>query len=77
MPTYVRDGNIWKDVSRSSSGILAGPITANTEPFFRNPPIISINHTITSAYNEMSIGPMTINNGVIVTVDSGATWTIV
>ena len=77
MPTYVRDGGIWKEVGSSGGGTLSGPITASVEPFFRNPPLISINHTITSAYNEMSIGPMTINSGVIVTVNAGASWTIV
>ena len=77
MPTYVRDGGIWKEVGGAGGGILAGPITASVEPFFRNPPNITINHTITTAYNEMSIGPMTINSGITVTVNSGASWTIV
>lgn len=76
MPTYVRDGGTWKEVS-GGGGNLAGPITATVEPYFRNAPTISINHTITPAYNEMSIGPITINSGITVTVNSGATWTIV
>jgi hypothetical protein len=77
MPTYVRDGGTWKEVGGANGGILPGPITATVTPFFRNTPNITANYTITTVYNEMSIGPITINNGITVTVDSGATWTIV
>jgi hypothetical protein len=77
MPTYVRDGSIWKEVGGGGGGVFPGPITANTQPFFRNLPNITSNYTITNAYNEMSIGPMTINTGVTVTVDLGGSWTIV
>jgi hypothetical protein len=77
MPTYIRDGNTWKEVGSGGGGLFSGPITANTQPFFRNPPTIAANYTVTTAYNEMSIGPMTINNGITVTVSNGATWTIV
>ena len=52
-------------------------ITLTTNPFFRNIPTIASNYTVTTTYNEMSIGPITINSGVTVTVNSGATWTIV
>jgi hypothetical protein len=79
MPTYVRDAGTWKSVSGSisSDGTFAGPVSLTTEPFFRNVPTISVSRTITTTYNEMSIGPITINSGVVVTVNSGATWTIV
>jgi hypothetical protein len=56
---------------------LAGQLTLTTNPFFRNVPTISSNYTVTSTYNEMSVGPITINSGITVTVNSGATWTIV
>jgi hypothetical protein len=56
---------------------LGGPATLNTQPFFRSTPTISTNFTITSNYNTMSIGPVTINNGITVTVNSGAQWTVV
>ena len=54
-----------------------GEITLGSSPFVRNIPTISSNYTVTSTYNEMSIGPITINTGITVTVNSGATWTIV
>jgi hypothetical protein len=56
---------------------LAGGFTLTTKPFFRNIPTISSDYTVTTTYNEMSIGPLTINSGVTVTVNSGATWTII
>ena len=52
-------------------------ITLTTKPFFRNVPTISADYIVTTDYNEMSIGPITINNGITVTVNSGATWTVV
>ena len=52
-------------------------ITLTTKPFFRNIPTISADYIVTTDYNEMSIGPITINNGITVTVNSGATWTVV
>ena len=52
-------------------------ITLTTKPFFRNIPTIAADYTVTTNYNEMSIGPITINNGITVTVNSGATWTVV
>ena len=38
---------------------------------------ISSNYTVSSNYNAMSAGPMTISDGVSVTVPSGSAWTIV
>ena len=48
----------------------------DTVPFYRNTATVASNYTITTSYNEMSIGPITINNGVTVTVDSGARWVV-
>ena len=52
-------------------------ITLTTQPFVRNVPTIAADYTVTTDYNEMSIGPITINSGITVTVNSGATWTVV
>jgi len=52
-------------------------ITLTSKPFFRNNPTISTDYTITTAYNEMSIGPIGINTGVTVIINSGATWTVI
>lgn len=38
---------------------------------------ITSNTTLTTSQNWASIGPITINGGVTVTVNSGAYWTII
>lgn len=86
-------GNVTGNVVGNVTGNLTGSVTGNlgvggsvtatngfnavTVPFFRNTPTIASNYTVTTNFNEMSIGPITINAGVVVTVDSGATWTVV
>ena len=61
----------------ATAGSFSDTVTLTTKPFFRNVPTIAADYTVTTTYNEMSIGPITINSGVTVTVNSGATWTIV
>jgi hypothetical protein len=68
------------NVAIDTSGNLfvnRGSVTLGTTPFFRNVPTIASNYTITTTYNEMSIGPITINTGITVTVNTGATWTVI
>ena len=71
----------WKKLLDSSNysdySTFSGNLTLTTTPFFRNTPTIASNYTVTTSYNEMSIGPITVNSGVTVTVNSGATWTVV
>jgi len=57
------------EIGAARSG-AAGAIveTANT---------ISANYTLTTNFNGMSAGPVTVNSGVTVTVPSGASWVIV
>ena len=45
--------------------------------FYENGTTVTQNYTITNNFNAMSAGPITINNGVTVTVGAGETWTIV
>ena len=49
----------------------------NSTQFYSNKTTIASNKTITTDYNHMTIGNMTINSGVTVTVNSGARWVIV
>ena len=46
-------------------------------PNYRNTPYINADYTVSNTYNEMSIGPINISNGVSVTVDTDANWVIV
>lgn len=45
--------------------------------FFENDTNVTANYTITNGKNAMSAGPITIDNGVTVTVGTGETWTVV
>ena len=56
------------------SGHLGG---GSDRIFLENDQSVTTNYTITSGKNAMTAGPITINNGVTVTVPSGSTWTIV
>ena len=60
------------------TGISAGATGGGSdEIFYENDQAVTTDYTITSGKNAMSAGPITINNGVSVTVPSGSTYTIV
>ena len=45
--------------------------------FYLNDKTITQNYTVPATQNALSAGPLTIANGVVITVSDGATWTIV
>jgi hypothetical protein len=45
-------------------------------PIRINPRFITTDFTVASAYNAASVGPITISDGVTVTVEDNATWSI-
>jgi len=45
--------------------------------FWENGQTVSANYTITTNRNAVSAGPITINNGVTVTIPDGSEWSIV
>ena len=47
------------------------------EVFYENDQTVTTNYTITASHNAMSAGPITVNNGVTVTVPSGTRWVVV
>jgi len=61
----------WGDASAGATGGGTDKI------FWENGQTVTQNYTITNNYNAMSAGPITINNGVTVTIGDGETWTIV
>ena len=65
------DGSNLTGISASATGGGSDKI------FYENDQAITTDYTITSGKNAMSAGPITINNGVSVTVPSGSTYTIV
>lgn len=62
------------------SGLLTtygGFKAASSGPFFMNDNTVSVDYTVPANVNAGSYGPITINNGITVTVDTDANWTIV
>jgi hypothetical protein len=60
------------------TGIGDQPVGGGTNRlFFENDQVMTTNYTITSGKNAMSAGPITVNPGVVLTVPSGSTYTIV
>jgi hypothetical protein len=62
----------------ASWGTLGGATGGgNDQIFYENGQNVTTNYTIASTKNAMSAGPITIDGGATVTVDTGANWVIV
>ena len=57
-------------ITPSTGGLSVNGIIAN-------PTTVSANYTSPANYNLMSAGPITINTGITVTIDTTGTWVIV
>ena len=55
----------------------AGFTATSAAPFILTATTVSVNYTSPANYNLMSAGPITINTGVTVTIDTTGTWVIV
>jgi hypothetical protein len=71
--TVISDGTNCSLVSSSTSPTGGGTNYA----FYLNDITITTNYTIPVGKNAMTAGPVTINSGIVVTVSSGSTWTVV
>ena len=49
----------------------------SNQVFFENDTVVTANYTINTGKNAVTAGPITINDGVVVTVPDGSAWTIV
>lgn len=60
------------------TGVTANIETTGTiaSPIMMNPQNVSVDQTVPAGYNANSWGPITIDNGVTVTVSNGATWAV-
>ena len=64
------------DISIAGGG--GGAVGAGTDKvFYENDIGVAQSYTITSAKNAMSAGPITLGNGVVVTIPNGSTWSVV
>lgn len=72
-PTIYRDnGTRWVAISGGgATGSLGDRV------FHENDQEVSASYTLTAGRNAMTAGPITINDGVTVTIPDGAVWTVV
>lgn len=62
--------------SGGASGAVSWQDAAATGVILENQQAISSNYTLTTNYNGLSVGPVTIQNSIAVTVPNGAVWMI-
>jgi hypothetical protein len=65
------NGTAWGSIGAGAKG------GGNNQVFFENDTNVTVNYTITAGKNAMTAGPITIDDGIDVTVPNGSTWTIV
>ena len=66
---FLRGDNSWQTVDTDSN--------TTTKGLYEHAHTISANYSITSGNNAITAGPITINNGISVTVPTGSVWMIV
>ena len=76
---YVNDGGTVKEIGGGGSGGATGG--GSDKVFFENGQTVTTNYTIGDTFgaacNAMAAGPIAINSGITVTIDSGDTLTII
>ena len=65
------DGSSWVPFAAGAKG------GGTDQIFYENGTAVTTNYSITSGYNAMTAGPVTIGSGVTVTVPVGSEWTVV
>lgn len=65
------NGSLWAAMGGGATG------GGNDNAFYENTQTITTNYTLTAGMNAMTAGPITIADGITVTIPTGATWTIV
>lgn len=63
-------GSAWINIGGATGG-------GSDSVFWENDQTVTTNYTVTSGKNAGSFGPVTVANGVTVTVPNGSVWTIV
>jgi hypothetical protein len=79
------DGTTTQTLSTDGNGILYWQTPTavalkgggGDQVFIENDQVVTTNYTITTNKNSMSAGPITVNQGVTVTIPTGSTWTVV
>lgn len=75
---YNTDYQQFEGYGSAGWGGLGGAAGAGGDSvFYENDTNVTTSYSITSGKNAMSAGPITINNGAVVTVPTGSVWTVV
>lgn len=64
------NGSSWSSVGGGATG------GGNDEVFVQNQAIVTTNYTLSTGYNASSVGPITINDGITVTVPVDQNWVV-
>ena len=64
------DGTSWGQIGGGATG------GGGDKVFVQNQTVVTTNYTLTTGFNAESVGPITINGGVTVTVPSGQRWVV-
>jgi len=67
-------GNV---LTSTGTGWSSVAVTTSATPITQNLDVVSTNQTIAAGSNGFSVGPMTINPGITVTVASGQRWVVI
>jgi hypothetical protein len=74
---YLADGAVTEAKIDPNAKIRGATGGGTDRVFYENDQVVTTNYTITNGKNAMTAGPITINNGITVTVPNGSTWTVV
>jgi hypothetical protein len=61
----------------TTTGDLSAPVHNSTNGLTVNSTAVSSNYTVATGSNAFSVGPITVNSGVTVTVSSGQRWVVI
>lgn len=68
----------WEGYDGSKWSVIGGASVGGVDDvFYENSQVVTSDYTITSGKNAMSAGPITVADGVTVTVPNGSVWSIV
>jgi len=70
-------GQVLGGITTAEQLSLNNDLRLGLTPFLQMTQTISTDFSISSGYNALTVGPVTIGAGVTVTVPSGSNWTII
>jgi hypothetical protein len=77
IPTIIVDSR-GRVTSASNSAAVAGAVGGGTDKlFWENDQTMTTNYTLSANKNALTAGPISINNGITLTIPTGATYTVV